>query len=502
MKNIVLVTSIAPKGLENQKRALDTWMKAGFQIISCNIKEEICLIEDEFPQIEFVEVRRDGREIMGKPCPYIYDMLQVVKERNVDICGIVNSDIYLYKFSDEIYEYIEKEACKKVLFIRRNDINDLCDIENFEFELFFGGIDIFFFPKSSIDLLEDDGLLIGQAMWDYWLPIMFNENGLDIKEIFNPVAFHIRHAMRWSDTLTADISWEICKKHFSAVEKDKAVHFLKDKFFKLMSRLELGVCVTKEVYANRSVCCVCNRNDKQVMEKYLSAQTHKNCVISETTKDKKDFDYIIRLPYGVNLSSAFIDNIIWSMEEYRLSYMSVMPYVRGNRTGTLNVGNCCNAVLKRLKNELEDICVWRKTEETKLSSIENVSTSCICSVYMEENEKVIWEKDKFSGETMIYPAGYMAREWVRRYRNIAVEIEIIGFIDNSKNMQNTIIEGIPVFSPDIVYQTELYDKIIIVSNIYQEEIYDKLKEYVPVEKLVVWNEFTSDKLRKTRELLC
>lgn len=77
MKQIVLVTSIAPKDIENQKSALNSWIEAGFRIVSCNIRDEIEVIEKEFPQIEFVEMKRDGRGIIGKPCPYIYDMLQV-----------------------------------------------------------------------------------------------------------------------------------------------------------------------------------------------------------------------------------------------------------------------------------------------------------------------------------------------------------------------------------------------------------------------------------------
>lgn len=500
MKNIVLVTSIAPKELENQKLALDSWINAGFRIVSCNVRDEIELVEKEFPQVEFVEVQRDGRKNMGKPCPYIYDMLQVAKENAVDICGIVNSDIHLHKFSEEIYEYIKKEACDKILFMRRNDVDTLADVDNFNFELFFGGIDVFFFHKTAVDLLEDDGLLLGQAMWDYWLPIMFVERGMQIKEILNPVTFHIKHAMRWSDDLTAEISWEICRKHFQSIIKESAVQFLKDKFFQIMSKPDLGVCVIKEEFENKKVCVVCNHDNRQMVEKQLLLQTHKNLVIEETMSSNGNFDYSIKLSYETMLSHSFISSVIWIMEVYNISFMSVMAYVRGNITRTLNIGNCCNAVLKRLKNEMDNIYVWKKNTKIEVCSEQNVCTACICSVFMEENEKVIWECDKFSGRTLVYPAGYMARLWVRKYRDIATQIEIKGFVDSSVSLHNTMVENIPVFSPDIVYQHDQYDKIVIVSNLYQEEIYDMLKQNVPEEKLVVWNELSIDKMRRMSDL--
>lgn len=489
MNKIILVTSISPKEIENQQMALNSWINAGFDIISCNIKEEIESVKKFFPKVHFEEMKRDGRSIMGKPCPFIYDMFQVAQKHAEDICGIINSDIHLRKFTPQMYSYICKYAQSRVLFIRRNDVDTLEDINDFRFRMFFAGVDAFFFNKKNIDILEDDGLLIGQAMWDYWLPIMFYEKGIQINEIINPILFHIKHTLRWSDDITNDISWKICKKHFPQIERENAVYFLKDRFFHIISSLDMQICISSDSLKSKSVLIICKPEIEERINKQLCFQTHENVKLASSVKPNEEYDYYIKLPYTVSLCYSFIDNILWIMENYAIPAMKMMVYVRGNKTKDLHIDNCCNRALDRLNCDLQAITVKKKeynTEEPKSPQI--CSTYC-GSVLVEEDEQKIWKRDGFSGKTVVYPAGYMARLWVRRYRNIDTNLHLIGFADSSESMQNKIVEGLKVYGTDIVMQQQKYDKIVIVSNLHMEEIYDILRKNVPEEKLVVWNEF-------------
>ena len=500
MKRIMMVTSIAPKNVENQKQALQSWIENGFDIISCNIRDEIEQIESEFPQVEFVEVKRDGRALMGKPCPYIYDMLQVLKEKADDICGIVNSDIHLCNFTQAMYDSIWEETHQEIHFLRRNDIERLEDIKEMKCDMFFGGIDVFFFQKSDIEDIEDDGLLMGQAMWDYWLPIMFCENGKVIKEILNPIIFHVKHAIGWSDDITEKLSWEICQKHFSRITKEDSVIYLKEKFFQIISKPDLGKCLVSEDISKKKVLFICKSELIEKFQKKITIQTHKNIEVVEEIEDGKVYDYAVYIPYDLMLSPSFVDTIIWVMETFHKSKIHVMPYAMGNLSATYNIRNCCTISLKRLKSELDDIYVWKKDVMSREQEIVSVCSTCICSIWMEEDEKVIWERDGFSGKTLIYPAGYMARTWIKRYKNLATKVKIVGFVDSMEKKQNTYIDGKPVFSPDIVYAQDKYDKIVIISNLYQEEIYEMLRQKVHEDKLIIWNEYSAKNLGRTSDI--
>lgn len=491
MKCITMVTSIAPKDMELQKLALDSWINAGFRVVSCNISDEIQIIKKNFPRVEFVEMKKDGREVMGKPCPYIYDMLQVAKERAEDVCGIVNSDIHLHKFTNDMYAYIYEQAKEQLLFMRRNDIDKLEDIDSLNYQMYLGGIDVFFFHKDMVRMLEDDGLLIGQAMWDYWFPIMLSEQGVKIREIVNPMIFHVRHAQRWNRDVTVSISEKICKKHFPEVERKKAIRFLTDKYFTLISAPDIGLCKVSDELAEKKVLFICQEDDRKAIEDVALCQTHQNIEVADTVENTASYDYIFSLPYHLSFSNSFADIIIWIIENYHVPALDILVHLRGKQSDILKCENCSQVeVLQRFNREIHGVRAWKagsnllqKDAETKLC------TTYTCSMCFEERKENIWVRNKFSGRTLIYPAGRAAQMWVERYGNIAQQVQIIGFVDKAEEIQGTIIDTLPVYAPDKILQYGEYDKILVVSNRYQEEIYEMLKEKVSKDKLVVWNEF-------------
>ena len=152
-KKIVLVTSISPRNIENQQAAITTWIESGFRVVSCNVREELADIERYFPDVEFQEMARGAEKVTGKPCPYIYDMLQVLKEKAGAVCGIINSDIFLKKFSKDLYDYVERLAESGLVFARRQEVEKKEDIDKMKSAMFFGGVDTFFFPKKVIDFI-------------------------------------------------------------------------------------------------------------------------------------------------------------------------------------------------------------------------------------------------------------------------------------------------------------------------------------------------------------
>lgn len=496
MKEIVLVTSIMPRNLLNQKLAVDSWIENDFRIVSCNSREEILLMQNEFPEVEFVEVHRDARKIMGKPCPYIYDMLQILKQRIKTVGGIVNSDIHLRNFDQAMYNFLYQEVRDKAIFIRRHDINELQEALFLQSQMFFGGIDVFFFNKDTLNFIPDDELILGQVMWDYWIPIILKMNGINVKELINPVAFHVRHPIQWETKATDIIAQRLCKKYFPEVTMENATFYLKNKFLDLMSDRDLQICyVTEEmkesevVVQTDDICC------------QISNQTHrKTTVLRKGQQIPLNCKYFFKMPHYIIPCRVMIDLAIWVMEQYRWKNMQLEAYWRGNLSDNLKIENCNEQMLEKFNMDIFPSsvigCSEYKETDNETIRICNVYT---CSVYVEENTTKIWNANSLKGKVYIYPGGYTAQMWIRRFAKEIKTIEVLGFVDQSVDMQKKSVCGYQVYSPDVLDDIQSYEKVVIISNMYTDEIYQSLIKRIPKDKILIWNEFDGRKWLKDRE---
>lgn len=507
-KDIVLVTSIAPKNIENQRAAMESWMANGFRVISCNVKEELEEIQGLFPGVEFVEVARDARAITGKPCPYIYDMLQVLKEQAVCVCGIVNSDIHLQKCSDELYQFIKENAKEDVVFLRRQEVETMEAAAVLDSQLFFGGVDTFFFSKTAIDKIEDDGLILGQAMWDYWLPIMMHENGMKLKELMNPITFHVTHAVQWNDRITDQISSVICQKHFKEVEEEEAALFLKERFFEIVTKAE-DICYVPEHLGEKQVLVIGKEKYCGDNEAGLKQQSHRNITyVNETQvpENLEKYDYVITIPYSVWMSKVFVSTMLWIMENYGCDAIQVFVYLRGNMSGVITIGNCNAQLQHDFNKEIEPVAVYQsaayQARKKEIPTCLKPCKVCLCSILAEEDAEIIWPRQKLEGRVFVFPAGFAAKMWVRKYRNVAREITIEGFVDNDASREGTLLEGLKIHTPEILEQLDRYDKVLIVSNLYTGAICRQLAKIVPQDRIVVWkNEFDAEMWRQTKDTI-
>lgn len=502
--SIVLVTSIAPKGIENQQRAIASWIENGFRVISCNIDEEIDMIAESFPEVEFVRVKRDSRKINGKPCPYIYDMLQALKVKGGEVCGIVNSDIHLRSFTKDMYEFLYDNAQENLVFFRRQEVSEIDKAGRKGSNLFFGGIDTFLFHRNIIDLIEDDGLILGQAMWDYWFPIVLERKGIAIKEMVNPITFHVAHATRWDDSLTEGISYEICRKYFPEVSREDAIEYLKERFFAVISCPDAQICYVPQALKKKRILVRGEALDEENIKRLQNAALEVTVSRADVSDDKQlEYDYMVEIPYQTVVSGTFLEAAVWIMENYDWVRMQVPIYWRGKYSDTVLIENCNVMLLKKFNQDIRPLMIWRQDEREHQEGNGLQSSQCpicIATVRMEEDEKIIWEKEKTEGRVLLFPAGFIARKWVKRYRAVAKEIELLGWIDNNPTIQDTYVYDMKVFPPEeILQKQDAYDKIFIISNLYAEEIYLSLKEYVPEEKLVIWNEYDGKKWRYEQE---
>lgn len=494
-KKIVLVTSIAPKNIENQRTAMKSWIANGFKLISCNVREEIEIIKDEFPDIEFVEVTRDARKIAGKPCPYLYDMLQILKKHAGTICGIVNSDIHLRKFSKGMYEYIKEQAMESVIFLRRQEIDKIEDADCLKSKMFFGGVDTYIFHKDIIDLIEDDGLIIGQAMWDYWFPIILNAKGVMIRELINPLTFHVTHTFQYSTDVRNDLAWDIVQKYYTNVEKKDMIYYLNDRFLEIISSLDRAICyMPDELQKKRVLVIGKNSVSKEILEDMLASQTHSEvvCMKEEEAEVKlSQYDYVITVPYILDLNRVFISAVIWLMENYNIEAVRMFMYLRGDRSNLLKIENTNDTILGNFNDNIEPMVACKAEEYEAYKNGRHVLQKCqvcICSVNVEEDYELVFMKNKLKGRVLLFPAGIRSRSWLSRYGSSLETTDIVGFVDNDVVKQDTMLDGLKVYSPEVLKDVDFYDKVLVNTRYYTEEIYEQLSGIIPKDKIIRWDD--------------
>jgi hypothetical protein len=228
---ILLATSIAPKNIEIQRSAVDTWLNAGFDVVSLNSSEEVGTIQPFFPDIKFHVVERTAIERYGKPYIYLYDFMSYLKSTDYKVCGIINSDIHFKGIRSGFREFIYREASDALVYGHRVDVADINDTEG----LVSNGVDYFFFYKELADIYQDDGLCMGQPTWDWWMVVVAATGYKRIKRVLSRIAFHQRHPQNWYQSLNQYLIESIVMdKYMKKVYPDLQYLQLNDKMWEIV----------------------------------------------------------------------------------------------------------------------------------------------------------------------------------------------------------------------------------------------------------------------------
>ncbi|NES86169.1 MAG: glycosyltransferase [Moorea sp. SIO1G6] len=193
-ETLVIVTSIAPGNVKKQQAAINSWLTLGFEVVSLNIIEEIEKLQPLYQDIKFHRVFRDGREHYGKPYVYIDDLLSYLRQYGSQICGIVNADIIL-KAEQDFTEFIREQTQDSILLASRVDIDTA---ESINGEIYDVGVDVFFFEKELLEKFPSSDFCLGIPFWDFWVPVIAWQQGLTIKDLVSPVAYHVKHSTNYS----------------------------------------------------------------------------------------------------------------------------------------------------------------------------------------------------------------------------------------------------------------------------------------------------------------
>lgn len=185
---ITVATSLRPDNIAMQKTAIQTWLDAGFQIVSINPLDVIACLQPQFPEVEFIAAPRDGRQQYGKPFVYFDDILAYFKNRTMPVCGIISPDICLR--NKDFYEFVKTEAPHSFVFGSRVDVESLSSTEGQFYNI---GFDYFFFDREIIPYYPEQSFCMGLPWLDYWAVIVPLMRKIPVKRVVDPIALHVTH---------------------------------------------------------------------------------------------------------------------------------------------------------------------------------------------------------------------------------------------------------------------------------------------------------------------
>lgn len=217
-EHIQLVTSLAPQHIENQRRAMDSWMRAGFSVTSLNTEPEIGQVRSSFPELDFQSVTRDASSECGRPLVYLNDVFAFLKTTGPGVCGIVNSDIHLRANASTV-NYVLEQARGSLVLICRTDVDTL---ESRTGEIFKHGIDVFLFDTAVLERLPPSRFCLGQPWWDYWFPscVLVMQKDIAIKLVTFPFVAHIRHTSNWDRDRNFEKYGLHCLQYFDPARRE------------------------------------------------------------------------------------------------------------------------------------------------------------------------------------------------------------------------------------------------------------------------------------------
>lgn len=188
-----IATSIAPKGIDIQKVAIQSWLDLEFTVYSFNIQAEIDQLRTTFPSVHFIPVHRDGRERTGKPLVYIQDMLHwFIEHKDIPFGGFINSDIVVRPPDPQAYiALIHKEIELSILYAKRIEVADINHLQGVWNRT---GIDLWYWDRRILECYSEPAdYLVGFPHWDYYMELMPICYGIPTKELRIPHAFHQTH---------------------------------------------------------------------------------------------------------------------------------------------------------------------------------------------------------------------------------------------------------------------------------------------------------------------
>lgn len=486
-KRIIVATSIAPFNIENQKNAIDTWIKSGLEVVSFNCPEEYEIVSRFFPNIRFEIVHRDGRDRFGKPYVFFDDVMEFFKDCNYNVCGIINSDIYLFGFDKKrIYD----EASDSLVFGPRMEISSLNDLTGI---VCYGGYDYFFFYRGMASIYPKSDFCIGLPVWDHWIAFVPLINRIVVKELMVPSAFHLKHDIKWKWDIVSAFVEEIYNRYYDKLgyyeefmDRDKKQINFEKIFNKHAKKL-----ITADNSWEKSILVVSKGSDDRTACERLQKQTYSNFRVireEDLELDSVEEELIYFLKDGVELDSSFLEMMAYHIDKkdnavagfqvknyHSIFFENIYPF---------------NFEKKQIDSEAIDECIVYRTDFYKLHGLDKTKIlfhNCALvgrGLVQIDYRKFVLEKKlkQYEGHKIcIYAAGGHTRKLLQEVD--FSKFEIIAIFDSDITFDGTEIDGYKVCHKSRIGEFS-FDYILISSQSFEEQIYEELLKYVESDKII------------------
>ncbi len=459
---ITIGTSIAPINIEDQIFCIQSWLDNGFDVISCNTSEEIEIIKPlcSGMKIEFVEITCELNAIRDKKLPYIHDILMCVWKKTKSIGGFANSDIYLDNITNDLYEFIYKEASKSLLFVRRNEVNNIENIEQLDWKMHFDGIDMFLIDKQFIPSFFDEGFFV-QSCWDNFILLKARMQGIQVKELMNPIAFHKKHVQKWSFKTSNILAEKFWLKYFD--NKENAFARAMQSFYDILLNECRQVC-----FLNERLKCLFVINKKSwILKQYIEKQDSLGLTITveENDNNREKYDYIFYLVKDIKLSPVFCKSVIYTMMRFGCKKLQLGEFYITKINGERHYSNL-NKSIELLEYIHEQCEASILVEAQNLVGESRYMAYPIAYKEMDINDSETFRKQTLQGTYYIIPAGIRANRWYEENKGNLCNLKFLGFLDNYKKgylEQNSIL-------PIEILKRDQEAYVIVASKYYIEEI--------------------------------
>lgn len=477
---IVIGTSIAPVNIENQMSAVESWIKNGFQVVSCNTKEEIEIIKPFFEgiDVEFEEISCKIDSVRTKPLPYIQDILFVASRRTTGTVGFINSDIYLDAISSDFSDFLVKETRNSVVFVRRNEIDEMKDIKELNWTIHFDGIDMFLMDSRLVSGFYNDGFFV-QSCWDYCILIKAEMMGIQIKELMNPIAFHKRHKQKWNFETSKILVERFWEKYFE--REEHIFEKVLDEFYDVILTCR-QICFLKE-----ETCCLCivDPDDNRIIADLRSQESDTIDVTIQYDDQNADrYPYVFYIPADTRVSPVFCKTIIYIMSAFGCSSLEAGRFYISKLNGNYHYNSLNRSIhlLKEIQEKCPTNVIVNRTDDNSKKG--NGYAKRILRPVIYESISIdntnFFRRIKPKGKYYIVPAGIRAEQWYTANNYKIVTMQFAGFIDNNKKGKNSY--GIIYPMDRLLKDPDSY--VIIASKYYVKEIMEQAMEFVDKDRLL------------------
>ncbi len=217
-----IATSIAPKDLVNQRKAIASWLDNGFTVHSFNSADEVQRLRDVYENVIFHEVEETALAITGKPLVFLRDIFNHFHALGTPFT-LINSDIHFSVgrgFASRLSQHLDCAEPTAILASRveieneflqlkpEDPYNAICRLKYGRH--YFMGFDLFSFNRAALDVIapaiEKSGRTYGLGIpwWDYWLPMTALSQGVKLNYLVPTPIFHNYHEAQYSKDMWRD----------------------------------------------------------------------------------------------------------------------------------------------------------------------------------------------------------------------------------------------------------------------------------------------------------